>query len=85
MTDSRSKFKRKKKKNLKTKTLAQITRAGAIIVKDNIQVQQTRFLKKKKKKKDEFDKPGPPKGRNRKKIKNMTCFFLVVLLPAVKG
>ena len=51
VTDSRSKFKRKKKKNLKTKTLAQITRAGAIIVKDNIQVQQTRFLKKKKKKK----------------------------------
>ena len=49
VTDSRSKFKRKKKKNLKTKTLAQITRAGAIIVKDNIQVQQTRFLKKKKK------------------------------------
>ena len=48
VTDSRSKFKRKKKKNLKTKTLAQITRAGAIIVKDNIQVQQTRFLKKKK-------------------------------------
>ena len=39
-----------KKKNLKTKTVAQITRAGAIIVKDNIQVQQTRFLKKKKKK-----------------------------------
>ena len=64
--------------------MAQITRAGAIIVKDNIQVQQTRFLKKKKKK-DEFDKPGPPKGRNRKKIKNMTWFFLVVLLPAVKG
>lgn len=50
VTDSRSKFKRKTKKNLKTKTLAQITRAGAIIVKDNIQVQQTRFLKKKKKK-----------------------------------
>ena len=38
-----------KKKNFKTKTVAQITRAGAIIVKDNIQVQQTRFLKKKKK------------------------------------
>ena len=63
VTDSRSKFKRKKKKNLKTKTLAQITRAGAIIVKDNIQVQQTRFLKKKKKKKRRVRQTWTTKGK----------------------